>query len=621
MTMLDNYCLKRPSHPSSPEDVGCRTFLQFKLFRLDIQYRSVDPLHSANLLSLRTFCPTEYPFTKKLLSSYKRFCHADVIADPSWLMAPVAVLYNRLRHYINLEALKNYAKIMGYPIIAWRNPLHGANAASLTAAEINQLYKTHIALSGFFVPGAPSYGKQNINCSIGLFNGARQKLHSITFDPHEEKVSLFQKLSQAQPGDLIVLEYPPLSVNVEILDATPDMYLQADSLVQGKYVVPLKMHSKSCHEPIKSYELLSRLGKPIQAIKYRCIPYDLGWSLTFEKTQSKSFQKIILDLQLWPSLALTAEKTLVGLSRVEKAGDLRILPFAPSQTEHHLYKLKPNISMLHWFSGFGPDGMWDPELTKQAIAHHPLPNPKKERKNAATHNSNKKKTAKNSSNKATASQKTTSQTSISKKTTKQSQAGTKKHTNSTTHDQPVSQFQLNITQAIQEDSDKIFHAFSVPEDGHCLFNAMRKTLLLETSVSDLRQQVVDFYSNNPDPSRRLTALNEHILREAEHRNPVYTNVPHFDAGTVHVPGQIDQRFETMYLNYVADMTSNSWAGSDIKMFTYTLILFSKDSLLQFLVRTSRNNCIGTYTFSKLCDLGSATRTCCVLIPPHYFCTK
>ncbi len=36
------------------------------------------------------------------------------------------------------------------------------------------------------------------------------------------------------------MEYSPFSVNVEILDATPDMYLQADSLVQGKYVVQRK---------------------------------------------------------------------------------------------------------------------------------------------------------------------------------------------------------------------------------------------------------------------------------------------------------------------------------------------------------------------------------------------
>ena len=218
------------------------------MFRLDVQYRSLDPEHSANLLALRTFSPTTFPFTRKLVSSYQKLQYSDVVEDPSWLMAPLVVLYNRLRHLINIEGLKNFATIMGYPIIAWRNRLHGANAASLTATEINNLYASHPALSGFFVPGAPGYGKQNINTSIGLHNGTKFRLHSITFDPLENLPQVFQKLNKAKPADLIVLEHPPLSVNVEILD-TRD-YLRSDSLLPDKYIVPIMIDAKSNHEPV-----------------------------------------------------------------------------------------------------------------------------------------------------------------------------------------------------------------------------------------------------------------------------------------------------------------------------------------------------------------------------------
>jgi hypothetical protein len=86
----------------------------------------------------------------------------------------------------------------------------------------------------------------------------------------------------------------------------------------------------------------------------------------------------------------------------------------------------------------------------------------------------------------------------------------------------------------------------------------------------MRNQVVQFFNNDVDPSRKINALNEHIAREAEHRNPDYMNIELFDAGTVFVPGELDQRFETTWLNYIADMTSDSWAGYlIIALFSYT----------------------------------------------------
>jgi len=483
------------------------------------------------------------------VSSYQKLQYSDVVEDPSWLMAPLVVLYNRLRHLINIEGLKNFATIMGYPIIAWRNRLHGANAASLTATEINNLYASHPALSGFFVPGAPGYGKQNINTSIGLHNGTKFRLHSITFDPLENLPQVFQKLNKAKPADLIVLEHPPLSVNVEILD-TRD-YLRSDSLLPDKYIVPIMIDAKSNHEPVKPYELISRLGKPIQYIKYRSHSYDLGWSLTFEKTQSKSFNKLCLDLQLWPRMALTAEKCLVGWSRVQKMTDLRILPFAPSQNDKHLLLLKPNLQMLHWFSGFDSNGMWNPDLSKKAIAEHPLPKQNKSKNSSKTANHTKS---------TKSAQTSRSDTSPSKKDNRDTSSTKKKTSSSLQKSRVVSQFQLNISQSNPSEPDKYYNAFQVPADGHCLFSSFKNSLQLATSVQNLRQLVVDFFANSPDPSKRITALNEHILREAEHRNPVYNNVELFDAGTVFIPGQLDSRFQDMWLNYVADMTSDSWAG-------------------------------------------------------------
>jgi hypothetical protein len=170
-TVLDNALFKKPSQPAGPEDIGQRFFSTFQLFRLDKQYRSCDVADSQNLASLRTLNPAVRPFTKQLLSQYKFLQATDVVADPEWLIAPVVVLFNQERHALNVEALKLFARSANFPIISWRNPLHGTCASQLTAAESNKLYSSHPALSGFFVPGCPAYGRVNHNTSLGLYNG------------------------------------------------------------------------------------------------------------------------------------------------------------------------------------------------------------------------------------------------------------------------------------------------------------------------------------------------------------------------------------------------------------------------------------------------------------------
>lgn len=354
VSMLDNFCNDNLSSPGSPEDVGCRIFQQFCLFKLDLQYRSQDPVHSQNLESLRTTIPTLFPINQQLLSQYKYFQKQDVLDNPQWIFAPVVVLYNALRHSLNLEALKNYAKLSGYPILCWRNPLHGAAAAALNGAESNSLYASHPALSGFFCPGAPAYGKSNINTGKGLFNGAAMRLHSITVHADENKAVLDENIQSAEPGQVIVLLHVPISVQVEILDADPTTYTSADTLVPGKYVVPLFLDKKSQHEPgsnlifpdpcnttyslllneaksffspVKQWELNKRVGGKIGTVKFRCFGYDLGFSLTFEKTQSKGYKLLILDLQLYPRMSLTFEKFLVGLSRYCIFSNTYCLPF------------------------------------------------------------------------------------------------------------------------------------------------------------------------------------------------------------------------------------------------------------------------------------------------------
>ena len=179
----------------------------------------------------------------KLLSGQNPDTHFGASYLP-WF-APVAVLFNVLRHAINL----NYANISGNPILCWRNPLHRSAAAGLNSVETNRLYSTHPALYGFFCPGAPAYGKTIINPTKGIFNGAAMTLHSIALIPDEDRTSFNKKIVNATSAQLIILHQSPFSVQVEILNADPSTYTSADTLVPGKYVVPIFLDTKSQHEP------------------------------------------------------------------------------------------------------------------------------------------------------------------------------------------------------------------------------------------------------------------------------------------------------------------------------------------------------------------------------------
>ena len=321
-------------------------------------------------------------------------------------------------------------------------------------------------------------------------------------------------------------------------------------------------------KPVKNWELNKRVGGKIGTVKYRSFGYDLGFSLTFEKRQSKSYNQLIVDLQMYPRMSLTFEKLLVSLSRykiyiisylfwclmifpfrVSCMDNIRILPFSIGQTMLHITRLRPDPHMLLWLSGFDQHGKWNALLAKKALSKYPLQT--KKGKTTVTQ------------------QKSSNPLSQSAQTSKNSTRTTaqKNNTDSSTRSQSASshrvlrRFQLNIQHAIQSAPDRLFSAYFVPYDGHCLFKAFQEALQIETSVQELRTQVVREISLETDAAIRISALNAHIAREGEHNNPRWQNVELLDAGTVFMPGEMDIQFSHLWVQYADEMSNNAWAGT------------------------------------------------------------
>ena len=220
--------------------------------------------------------------------------------------------------------------------------------------------------------------------------------------------------------------------------------------------------------------------------------------------------------------------------------------------------------MLHWFAGFDDNGIWCPQRAAQSILKNPL--------SKSAKNKSSKQQQKQTSAQTTSSQQSTEQSSSKTKTSAASSNTNSGSTSGRVH--VASQFRINLSHVPPGQSDKLFHAFAIPADGNCLFSSYIKALHLSTTISTLRNQVVDFISQDPDPMRRLSAMNAHIGRETEAQNPNWVDQDLFDPGTDLNPAQLDIRFSTLWCQYSDEMRANSWAGIQFVLILFILISLS-----------------------------------------------
>ena len=516
--MLNNYVLGRPSSLLTPEERGCDFFKTLKLFRLDQQQRSVDPVQTANIHKMRVLDPNACPITPEIISTYNMISENDIVIQPRWEINPIVIQMNTIRHEINRIRVLRFAHLVASPILMWRNFLCGKQAGCLTAEERELLYATHQALTGKFVPGCPCSCLDNVNPKKGISNGARNRMHSLILDPREDEQSLLKKIERASPAEIIMLDYPPVAIVVELLDADLTKYSAGDSLVPGKAVVPLYARSRSRYEPIKSFESVTRFT-PIDGVRYRSIGCEPEFAITFEKSQARTLDGVILDLNQWPGMHLSFEKIYVALTRVRTMHDVRLMPLHCGQSFDHLFRLKPDPRMLAWLAGFGPDGIWDADLCKKAIERFPADCFKKKR-NPRSSQPKTNSSAPDENAPSARSDNASDGTNQSGNGQGQNRTGTNRRQDSAkssgvARDQITARFRLDLPIPRCRQTD--FKSYHVAGDGDCLFTSVKKLLSLQISVSELRTQVVE-HMDTLSLERRMTIVNEHLLRD-----PAWTN--------------------------------------------------------------------------------------------------
>jgi len=579
-TLIRHYVENKPCDPSSPgpvpnqascppspfsshfssstEACGAEVFRSAVRVTLATQQRSQSGQHTANINALRCTDARIRPITFTLLNCYKFLCRADLDNDPLFRETAIAVATNACRHQIILTRLIADAIARRSVILSWRNPLTGFNAGRLSELELEHLYRTHPALTSFFLPGAPCFCLDNWNPGKGLFNGTSAVHHSLILDPREDLHVLEAAIREAKPGKFVMLTYPPKYINVR-LPETP--LSAADSLHPNDIIVPIPQWGGSRVEKLKAHEF-PHLFPRIKTINYRqqpllnlffpnhthvLVPTAADPSVSTLPTPSPITRSShapsaasswtctsgqVLSVALLPSFLpsshlsppvtgtrLSFEMFLVGLTRVRDIEHLRFMPLQPNHTLEHLTRQAPNPRMLAFLAGYDKNGQWNPAITKQE-----LDKLQKERDDSRPSSKRKGKSVNNPNKRGRQSQ--------------TSHAPDKGKRKAPSREPPLPPRSFTVPGL-----DGIFKSFDTPEDGSCLFHAFKDYTKCTDSVQHMRTTLVTIIESIQDADIRVNHMLQFFPRKRL------------------VPEQFTSRqFANLWNDYKKRMLDKEWCG-------------------------------------------------------------
>jgi hypothetical protein len=326
----------------------------FMFTELTIQQRSEDALHSHCLELCRNSQADIVEILKK--GEYQTLSLDD---SKEWENATVMVTSNAERHSINLNKIKKMAKTLGCPVIVWNKEI--SSNVTVVGGSLSAIYARYPESNHYFVEGAPIIILENLNVQLGIANGTKGTLFSLTLDPLFKNDDMVI-IQNTPPGELAII-HTPIGVNVHLNDEihrnlrdrwplTAQLTIQhgnelARPIVDDGVVIPLSISMKNSKTEIK-------IGT--QKLHLSSFPFDLRFALTFHKSQGQTLAKAILDIRPRPRglLQLTFSSFYVGFSRVKGSAAIRLFPIQNNLALQTLRKLKPNGLYDKWRNRFAP---------------------------------------------------------------------------------------------------------------------------------------------------------------------------------------------------------------------------------------------------------------------------
>jgi nucleoside-triphosphatase THEP1 len=365
---------------------GCSLFSEFNRTHLTQQERSKDFYHNSNILRMsagQPICTDEFDV-------YKDF-KQPLSTDPESAQFPTFIVAsNHERNdIIKLQAQRFAIKHKTY-VIKWKNKVrYWKNKPA--GKKLDEAYDDNSFMWQYFVIGASCFVKQNVNTALGIANGTGATMHSLCFKNDDQAQAFAAVVAGPSPppyGSEIILEEPPLSVNVEVQFAKKESFLNH---VQEEQERILKKHSLTSSETSAVIPITSTSGTgPAKTIKYFLLPreretalahaavypvfpLELGFAVTVHLAQGRTIPNVVVSISQPPSsqsvLRFKYSSLFVAMSRVQDSTSMQLLYKEQDREEAlaYLRDLKPDKHTRLYNMGFVNDnGVWNKELSAAA---------------------------------------------------------------------------------------------------------------------------------------------------------------------------------------------------------------------------------------------------------------
>ena len=235
--------------------------------------------------------------------------------------------------------MKTQAKLFAWsknePIIHWVCPVRSGKVDreviySDLGVDSSLLCGKYTKLACYFVRGARCVLSENLCTALGFAKGTQGVLDSLAWNPVDGPVP---DLSSLPAGEITTLRQPEF-ILIRVKDK----------------IIPIG-HT-NCR-------LKSKRNNKVRFINFRMHPIDLLFAVTYHKLQGVTLDKLILSISKHPNvkLRLVMSSLYVGISRVHKMDEVRVLPYNSSDIEY-LCTLQHDPLLADWIRNYTKAGAW-----------------------------------------------------------------------------------------------------------------------------------------------------------------------------------------------------------------------------------------------------------------------
>ena len=326
-------CSRNRKLPNVAYRTGANLFMMFRLLRLKGQERADEDF--AKFLKPLRDVRRNNPISRTFINDLPTISKADLKNDPSWAFATVATTGNDERLAINKAQVKRFGWFKNEPILHWVCPVRSGKVGrnpiySNLDVDSSLLTGKYSHLSCFFVRGAKCVLSENLCTSLGYAKGTQGELDSVVWDPDD--------------GDVIDIQSLPPGV--------------VSTVPQPKFIL-VRVKNKVIPIGFCNGRMKCKKKEKIRFINFRMHPVDLLFAVTYHKLQGVTLDKLILAINKHPNprLRLVLSSLYVGISRVHKLDEIRVLPFTLEDVDY-LVTLKLDKLLVDWLNNYTNDGNW-----------------------------------------------------------------------------------------------------------------------------------------------------------------------------------------------------------------------------------------------------------------------